>query len=297
MERLLQEGLRYTDATESFTRSKLYSILRDRSYLGEIPYRDQWLPGAQEALIDRTTFDRVQIILGAKVYQAHELTFGGETIVCGECGHPITGERKVKATKRGDQTYVYYRCSRYNSVGHSRTRVAEADLEAQVVGLFRRIRIQDAGQRDWFREVIRCKTNESVQQDQDRIAEINRQLTSLRQQQDRLLNLRLLDEINAETFGTKSQEFRDRISRLTLELESQDRNRAEMAELAAKVFELSQSLEDKWVEANPAAKRQLLNIVCLNCTLVGANLVPTIRKPFDVLARGLLVASSRSDRI
>jgi hypothetical protein len=47
----------------------------------------------------------------------------------------------------------------------------------------------------------------------------------LRQQQDRLLNLHLLDEINAETFGAKSHEFRDRITKLSWELESQDRNR------------------------------------------------------------------------
>jgi hypothetical protein len=34
----------------------------------------------------------------------------------------------------------------------------------------------------------------------------------------------------------------------------------------------------------------------LNCTLDGVTLVPTIRKPFDVLAEGLLVSSSRADR-
>ena len=61
-------------------------------------------------------------------------------------------------------------------------------------------------------------------------------------------------------------------------------------------LETDQSLEDKWVAASSPAKRQLLKIVCLNCTLVGASLVPQIRKPFDVLAEGLLVSSSRGDR-
>jgi hypothetical protein len=27
------------------------------------------------------------------------LTYGGELIVCGHCGHPVTRERKTKATK------------------------------------------------------------------------------------------------------------------------------------------------------------------------------------------------------
>jgi hypothetical protein len=31
------------------------------------------------------------------------------------------------------------------------------------------------------------------------------------------------------------------------------------------------------------AKRRILEIACLNCTLDGASLVPEIRKPFDVV--------------
>ena len=39
---------------------------------------------------------------------------------------------------------------------------------------------------------------------------------------------------------------------------------------------------------NRAAKRRTLEIVLSNCTLDGVTLCPTIRKPFDVLAEGLL---------
>lgn len=294
---LASEGLRYADDMEKFARSKLHTILRDRSYLGELPYKGDWYPGVHEPLIDRSTWDRVQAILGARVYQAHELVFGSELIRCAECGHPVTGERKTKRTKSGEQIYVYYRCSRYNSAGHTRTRVSESDLERQVLSLFRRIRIDDEQLRDWFRAVIRAKSQDAMRTDEEKIAQLNRQLTSARQQQDRLLNLRLLDEIDGSTFAAKSQELRDRIARLGLELEAFDRDRAELAELAEKVFELSQSLESKWFSASAAAKRQLLQIVCLNCTLDGATLDLAIRKPFDVLAEGLSVSLSRGDRI
>jgi hypothetical protein len=43
-------------------------------------------------------------------------------------------------------------------------------------------------------------------------------------------------------------------------------------------------------------KPQILEIVCLNCKLDGATLVPEIRKPFDVLAEGLLSEKSRGDK-
>ena len=71
----------------------------------------------------------------------------------------------------------------------------------------------------------------------------------------------------------------------------------EQAKLAAKVFELSQGLEQKWVGAKYAGKRELLELVCLNFRLDGVTLVPEMRKPFDMLAEGLKISSSRGDRI
>lgn len=46
-----------------------------------------------------------------------------------------------------------------------------------------------------------------------------------------------------------------------------------------------------------AAKRGFLGIICLNFSLDGVTLVPEKRKPFDVLAEGLSVLSSRGDWI
>jgi len=71
--------------------------------------------------------------------------------------------------------------------------------------------------------------------------------------------------------------------------------RGEYSDLAIKAFELSQSLTEKWAKADYQAKRQILEIICLNFSLNGVTLVPTIRKPFDVLAEGLLLGKSRGD--
>ena len=68
-------------------------------------------------------------------------------------------------------------------------------------------------------------------------------------------------------------------------------------DLASKVFELSQSLTEKWLSGDFREKRRLLQFTCLNLGLEGASLVYEMRKPFDVLAKGLFVPSSRGDRI
>lgn len=110
--------------------------------------------------------------------------------------------------------------------------------------------------------------------------------------------LRSVCEVRTRPKSTpKSMEIRGRIARLTLLLEAADRGRDEHADLARKAFELSQTLTERWVVADCAAKRQILEIVCLNFRLDGVSLVPEWRKPFDVVVKGLSVLSSRGDKI
>ncbi len=80
-------------------------------------------------------------------------------------------------------------------------------------------------------------------------------------------------------------------------MEAADRSHHEMVDLAVKVFELSQTLRDKWLTANYPEKRQILEILCLNYRLDDVSLYVQMRKPFDVLAKGLDFEKSRGDRI
>lgn len=108
--------------------------------------------------------------------------------------------------------------------------------------------------------------------------------------------MRVDEEIDCEIFARKQQELRDREAMLKLRLESLDRSRHENHDLAVKVFELSQTLTEKWLTADYATKRRILEIVCLNFSLDDVTLVPVLRKPFDALADGRAVPSSRGDR-
>lgn len=297
IDELDRRAIPYTDVTRRFPRSKLYALLQDRSYLGDIRYHGQWHPGTHEPLIDRKTFDRVQAVLGGSNYRSHELTYAGELITCGHCGSPITGECKTKKTKSGEKQYRYYRCAKYNKPGHPRVRLREEDLDRQVIDLFRKIKINDPKARDWFARSLQAKVRESQKQTEKQTAELNRQLTSLRDQQDRLLNLRLMDEIDKMTYAAKNTELRDRIAELSLQLDVDDRSRAEKGELALKMFELSQTLEDKWFTSDYRAKRRILEMACLNFSLHNVNLDMTLNKVFSALTEDLVLAENRGGQI
>ena len=296
VDRLHQEGRTFRASTPKFPRSSIHNILRDRAYIGEIEYRGQWYPGKHEPLVDRATWDRVQGLLGGHIYQSHDMTFAGQRMVCGHCGHPISGETKSKKTKAGMKRYNYYRCVYYNKGEHPRIRVREADLDAQVLAIFAKMRIDDEEVRDWFRAVLLSQTKDTQEESRAQRQELTRQESLLVAQQDKLLDLRLRDEIDEEAYATKRTQLRDRLASIKLQRDALDRSHDEVADLASRVFELSQTLTQKWLTAEVFEKRRILEIVFLNCTLDGVSLCPTIRKPFDVLAEGLISKNSRGDR-
>lgn len=82
-----------------------------------------------------------------------------------------------------------------------------------------------------------------------------------------------------------------------LRIEAENRNHGEQAELAIKVFELSQALEEKWLTADFSAKRKILELLFLNLTLKDVSLCYEMEKPFNVLFKGLSVSSNRGDKI
>jgi site-specific DNA recombinase len=294
-EQLTADGIEYNAAQPEFTRSKLHSMLRDRAYVGEVRYRDGWHPGQHQPLVDSDTFERVQLLLGEKTYNARDSVYGAGMVVCGHCGKQLVVEIKEKSTAAGPRTYRYYRCAAYNKGEHPRVRLNEAEFDKQVLSLIGRMRIDDEALRDWIVSVLRAKSKTAEQSAVSERDALQRELEGVRKQKQRLLDLRLLDEIESSTFAEKQAELRSKETRLQTKLEGCGRQQSERADLAVKAFELSQSLTSKWLAADIAEKRLLLEIICLNWTLDGVTLVPQMRKPFDVLVEGLLVSSSRGD--
>ncbi|NOZ39135.1 MAG: hypothetical protein GXP24_02770 [Planctomycetes bacterium] len=114
-----------------------------------------------------------------------------------------------------------------------------------MLSLFDKLRVEDEKVRHWFARVLRERTQDQQRENQQQVTKLNRQLTRVRHQQDQLLNLRLLEEIDQGTFASKGTELRDRLAKLTLQVESHDRGRSEVGEIAVKAFELSQTLKQQ----------------------------------------------------
>jgi site-specific DNA recombinase len=291
---LVIEGISYKPERPAWTRSKLYELLTDRSYIGDVDHLGTWYPGSHDPIVDRSTFERVQSLLGRHSYKAHQMLFAGGLIKCGHCDHPITGELKTKKTATGERRYTYYRCSTYNAAGHPRIRVPESRLDASLLSIFDRLRIRDDDERDLYIDIFRAKTRGTQYIAAEQRQRVAAELKRVRNQKDVLLNLRLNGQIEDATYSAKHLELRDREAGLQIEL---DRGGVAPSDgFALKAFELSQNLATKWVRANSDQKRRIIEIVTLNLRLVGASLDAQIRSPFDMLAEGAESKISAQDR-
>jgi DNA invertase Pin-like site-specific DNA recombinase len=285
--KLVADAETYRGAT-AWPRSQIHKMLSDRAYIGQIRYHGEFYEGRHEKLVDFATFERVQELLGGRQYKAHEMTFAGELVDCGHCGRPITGERIGKRLANGTFTeYTYYRCSRYNAAGHPRVRVREEDLGEQFRNVLGKLKLAKPEIAEWFKAVLAERAKHVQQENKARRAELQRQVTLIAAQQDKLLNLRLEAGVSDEAFNRKHQELADRLARTREQLAEVDLGAEEHARTASEVFELAQMAESAWVLGSFAVRRQILDLVCLNYRLVGKNLQIQLRKPFDLLAEAV----------
>lgn len=298
---LWRRSVRYTQRTPRFGHSKLHRILTDRSYLGEVFYRGEWHPGTQPPLVELRSFERVQRLLGNRVYHHHETTYGHKLITCGHCGLNIVGEPKRKTLADGsEREYVYYRCTAVASKSHPTVRLTERELDRQVTAIFDSLHVGDAEVIGWFRETLQdlAGDRESRQRHQRRTLE--RQLSRLDEKKSGLVRLHLDGRIDEDQYDRLQEELRAEERVALQRLEELSHQGFEDADLVVATFELSQALAQRWDAADVAARRQLLQILASNWLLEGRTLVPDLRKPFDLLSSGLMTAgvgNGRGERI
>jgi site-specific DNA recombinase len=286
VERLAEEGITYSTSKARFSPSKAYAILTDRYYIGEVRHRDVWHPGIHKPLVDSETWDRVQVLLGQKIYRSRQTLYAGELIVCGFCGHPVCGEVKEKWTKAGLKNYVYYRCARYHLGDHPRIRLREQELDEQVVALFGKMDAECDAVRSWMIATMQKRTEDAQRAAGHRITELKRQLSRVTKQQDELLELRLSSKIDDTRFETKQAELQQRLEKLRQQTQSCTPTGQQSDKVEGKGADVFRMILDEWPTAEFTIKRRILEIVFRKFTLVEKTLVPSNRTPFELLAAG-----------
>lgn len=194
--------------------------------------------------------------------------------------------------------HLYYRCANnHPGPDHPRVRWRAEDLEQAVVDDLARLRMPSEEIRSWFRDALAAAFGDLRQHQASQSASLKKRRTELANMKDRLLNAYLTGVVPEEAFQTKTHELSADERSVDESLARLTERDAGRSEAALAVFDWTQRAADVWRGSNHEVRREILDAVCLNRTLSDVSLVTTKRKPFDVLAEGLVFEKSRGDRI
>ena len=188
---LVTKGGRYPAAPIST--SKLHVVLRNRYYLGYVTYQGEEIKGRHESLIDPDVFDRVQEVMatrsGQGVRQRIYNHYLKGLLWCGACHDDGRESRMIvqRANGRGGG-YFYFFCKAKQTRLCTTRYLDMDDVEEAVADEYHRLQVSPEFA-SWLRAEMTEALDESERSVKLRRDDLTVQITRLRGQEERLLDL------------------------------------------------------------------------------------------------------------
>lgn len=277
-----EEGLR-TRAGKKVYKSVIERIIRSSFYYGAILYKGKHYPAKHQALVSKDLFDKCQAVLTGKARprKKHNLFPLTGLFTCGNCGCSITAQ-----IQKG---HTYYHCT--NGKGNcdqKRLYTREEKLEEQFVSIFDEIAFDEELVEIMYQSALERIQNEHSF-DTELIAHTERELTLLKERENRLLDAYLAQSIDKEVYESKQEEFKkDRIA-LTRKMHDLKNNPSDpyaTIERTKEVFLAGTRAKLEYCDALPERKREIAFELLSNASLRDRNMAnPQLKSPYDMLAR------------
>ena len=271
-------GFIHPQSKKLFSKSSLHRILTHPIYYGLLKWAEVQVKGNHQPLITKELFDKVQAILNAKnhgIETKREFPFIG-LLTCEHCGCSITAE-----IKKGK--YVYYHCTRYKGKC-SNDYIREEQLDQKLASLIQAIQIP-ADIADWMLALLKKEMKDLAKNQAEQHERIQNRITLLQSNMDKAYQHVLEGTISEDFWKKQSKKWQAEIASLKVQL-AEAKNPEAIFENARVTLELAKTVYSQYVKQEWPEKRKMLKTVLSNCNYNRGNLIPTYKKPFDILAEG-----------
>ena len=282
-------GLRMRNGKPMY-RSTIYRIFTNPFYCGTFEYprgSGNWYKGKHEPMITEDEYDKVQVLLGRKGRpkpKTHIFAFTG-MIRCGECGAMITAEEKIKRQKNGNvHRYIYYHCTKRKDPKCSQKCIEEKELEKQILDILERIEIPP----EFHQWAVKQLKKESKIEVKDRNKILENQKRAYKncvKKIDRLIEMRMNNEISQEEFLRKKKELLEEKVRLKELLNDTDDRINKWIEKAEAVLNFARNAKKEFEKGSLEKKRQILSALGSNLFLKDKKLIISIEKPLSLMEK------------
>ncbi|OGS07818.1 MAG: hypothetical protein A2270_01100 [Elusimicrobia bacterium RIFOXYA12_FULL_51_18] len=277
-ELLRKEGL--TSRTgKPLSKSQVDWMLKNPIYYGDFRWRGVLYKGIHEPIISKELFDRVQRqfqSLNRPKYRKHDFAYSG-LLTCAKCGCGVTAE-----IKKGK--YIYYHCTGFKGKCSS-AYISQEDLEKQFASIVKRTTISDK-HLNWYKEALLESHEDEKEYHNEVVAKLTQEIAQLQDWTDKAYQDKLRGVINEQYWLKVSTEWANSQTIAIETLKKHQNANKNYLETGIRILEWSNKAYSMFKVRKSHEKRELLNTVLSNCTLDGKSVVPTYKKPFDILVKG-----------
>lgn len=291
-ERLTQEAYRLglrSRRGQKLPRSRIHCILSDPFYIGQMIYRGKLWQGAHVPIVSPDLFKRVQNRLrrkldgdGAARWRSHDHLLRG-LAYCAGCGKRLTWEI------HGDRTYGY---CRGNSNCPSPVRQREDKVERLVAEEICSLKIVLEDMSNWISTALRIEDGTEARNSHLRKTAYEDELDRVNQKRDRLLEMRICDEITREEYDAKKSELDEQREFISSQIRTLGTDLDEAGRKKSDIFDTAQNIASVYKDGDSATRREYLLGLVQSITASNDKVEITLKPDFKSLAKAVRLTNS-----
>lgn len=271
-------GLVYRQTGNPIRKTTIHKILTNPIYHGIFRWKGKEYPGNHEPLISKELFDQVQEQLQDNcntktTKQRRTWAFQG-LVTCGKCGCAMIGEMRKGR-------YIYYHCT-----GHSgrcdQDWLREEELERLFRDVVAEVRIPEEVL-PWIIEAVRSAASDDRQARDNALKTLSERHNRLQARIEAMYEDKLDGRVTPEFFDERSRKYRAEIAEIERKIAKQRDNNIPNIDDGVRILELASRAVELFEQQEMMEKKCLLKTLTSNFFYENGKLIPTYRKPFDLI--------------
>jgi site-specific DNA recombinase len=285
---VLKLGSQY-NGRKKLGKTNLYRIFTNHFYYGEFEYpidSGKWYQGTHKPMITKDEYDKIQVILGKKSKtrpSKRKLPFTGSLIRCSNCGTCITAEYKKKTQKNGNvHQYIYYHCTGRSHMACKEPSIRQEDLERQIIEFLGNIKISKEFN-NFILDIVERQLKDKNRNKTREKSKIKLEIEKLENRLDNLLDLRMVGDIDSDTYRLKRDEVRKQIDRNKELLADDSDIYEENIKKIRKTLDIAQFAQESFINGDNDTKRKIISSICYNLYKKDRIIIFEAIKPFETI--------------
>lgn len=246
-----------------YVKSKVQKILSNPFYIGINRFNGKDYPGAQEQIISKELFERVQ----QKLHRGRPLVYVRHNpalknmIQCADCHTAVTWQWQ--------KSRYYGVCRRKSAACKSFKLLKEEDVEQMIVTMLEKLVCPSQDIIDWVAAAMREHNKDDIESQERLAASMQTQVDRLKRMDGSLYDDKLSGDISRDTYDEKHGQFISQITELNEKLSQLDSSMGKRLEQKLVLLELSQKAAQIYRNKSPEHKRLIISKLFENLTLKG----------------------------